>query len=52
MAKEKKQCGGIEDYQWLVVLVLEAVVKVAMALFNKEKPSERRKGSADARKTK
>jgi len=52
MEKEKKQCGGIEDYQWLIALVIEAVVKVVMALFNKEKPSERRKGSADARKTK
>ena len=52
MAKEKKQCGGIEDYKWLIGLALQALVKVIMAYIEKNKEKKRRKDSADLRKTK
>lgn len=40
MQCEKKQCGGIEDYQWLIVLIFEAVVRVLTAILDRDKPSE------------
>ncbi len=40
MQCEKKQCEGLEDYQWLIVLIFEAVVRLLTALFDKDKPSE------------
>jgi len=46
MSGQKKQCGGIEDYQWLIVLIFEAVVRVITALLDKDKPSEPDKGPA------
>jgi len=51
MANKKKQCGGIEDYQWLIVLIIEAVVRVITALLDKDKPSEPDKGPAGETKT-
>lgn len=46
MSNKKKQCGGLEDYQWLIALVFEAVVRVLTAIFDKDKPSEPDTGSA------
>jgi len=51
MENKNKQCGGIEDYQWLIVLVIEAVVRVITALLDKDKPKEPDKGPAAATAT-
>lgn len=44
MRNEKKQCGGIEEYQWLIILVFEAVIKVVMALIDNNKENRRPDG--------
>ena len=44
MRNGKKQCGGIEEYQWLITLVFEAVIKVVMALLDKNKENRRPDG--------
>ncbi len=48
---KKKQCGGLEDYQWLIVLIFEAVVKVLTVLFDKNKPKEPEENPAGATTT-
>ena len=44
MAQREKRCGGLEDYQWLITLVFEAVIKVVMALLDKNKENRRPDG--------
>ncbi|HOO77217.1 MAG TPA: hypothetical protein PLZ73_04940 [bacterium] len=46
MPREKRQCGGLEDYQWLIALIIEAVVRVITAIFDKDKPSKPDTGPA------
>lgn len=49
--KRKKQCGGIGDYQWLIVLIFEAVVRVLTVLLDRDKPKEPEENPAGATTT-
>ena len=52
MGDSNNKCGGLDNYKWLIALVLQALVKVIMSYIEKNKKRKRRKESADLRKTK
>ncbi len=52
MGNSNNRCGGIDKYKWLIMLALQALVKLIMAYIEKNKESKRRKDSAALRKTK
>ena len=52
MGNGNNRCGGIENYKWLIVLALQALVKVIMAYVNKNKERKGPKDSASLRETK
>ena len=52
MGNGNNKCGGIENYKWLIVVALQALVKLIMSYIEKNKEKKRPKDSASLRKTK
>ena len=41
MGAEERRCGGIEEYQWLITLILEAGIRMIVAYLDRDKLSGR-----------
>jgi hypothetical protein len=41
MGAEERRCGGIEEYQWLITLILEALIRMIVAYLDRDKLSGR-----------
>ena len=52
MGTQEKRCGGIEEYQWMITLILEAVIRMIVAYLDRDKLSGRPQAPAAKTKTK